>query len=143
MSLFSSQKKLSKGVLNLFLTIIGTFLTPPIAFAILFVYKDPSLMASGVLAGLCLIAGLSAYFAKESMSINGFGSKYYGKKVTDNGYIATKWLTILFIPILPVRSYEIYSSTLKYNMFLGIQNQESYSMQMQPLKWLYWPQVIK
>jgi len=42
-------------------------------------------------------------------SVNGIGTKYYGHadRQPDNSYIATLWIVLLFIPLIPLRSYRL------------------------------------
>lgn len=42
-------------------------------------------------------------------SANGFGTTYYGHADAhqDGSYVATKWLVLLFIPIIPLGSYRL------------------------------------
>ena len=58
------------------------------------------------------IDNLSAY------TINGTGITFYGKKDPDpsNGsYIATKWITFFWLPILPLATYRISNFRVRYN----------------------------
>jgi hypothetical protein len=42
-------------------------------------------------------------------SINGCGTRYYGKqdKRQDGSYITTEWITFFFIPLIPLRSLRV------------------------------------
>ncbi|MDR1792608.1 MAG: hypothetical protein LBR36_04100 [Bacteroidales bacterium] len=44
-------------------------------------------------------------------SFNGFGTTLYGHadKRSDGSYVATKWIIIFFVPIIPLGSYRIFS----------------------------------
>lgn len=51
------------------------------------------------------------------LSINGFGTTLYGKRdvhPTDNSYIATKWIILLFVPIIPLGSYRVVKVKQKF-----------------------------
>jgi hypothetical protein len=83
-----------------------------------------------------LVLGASWFFAGMSnnmFTVNGSGTKLYGKTPSQNGYIATKWICLFYFPILPVDSYEV----------LAEQNaglQSSYAMNR--LDEIYWPQIL-
>jgi hypothetical protein len=54
---------------------------------------------------ICLmVAWVLAYFQKDIFTLRFIGTRFYGREQTSQGYITTKWLTVMF-PILPVRSY--------------------------------------
>lgn len=42
-------------------------------------------------------------------SINGIGTKYYGKRdlLEDGSYITTVWVIFIFIPIIPLGSFRV------------------------------------
>lgn len=44
-------------------------------------------------------------------TLNGFGTKLYGKSAIDpdGSYIATKWIVVLFFPIIPLGSYRVWT----------------------------------
>ena len=51
------------------------------------------------------------------ISFNGIGTKLYGKRdfnQADQSYIATKWLIILFLPIIPIASYRVIKTQQKF-----------------------------
>lgn len=53
---------------------------------------------------------VSWFLAKKSgnmETINGMGTELLGRDKSSKGYIATKWLVVLFLPLIPIRSYEI------------------------------------
>ncbi|MDR2407559.1 MAG: hypothetical protein LBE13_05555, partial [Bacteroidales bacterium] len=43
--------------------------------------------------------------------INGIGTRLYGHadEQSDGTYTATKWVVFIFIPIIPLRSYRVFS----------------------------------
>jgi hypothetical protein len=56
------------------------------------------------------IAWLIARFQREMWQFNGFGTKMYTSDPdTAHARVGTKWLVALFVPILPVRSYEVFA----------------------------------
>jgi hypothetical protein len=65
--------------------------------------------------------------------INGCGTRLVGKKASANGHIATKWLVVFYLPILPVQSYEVFAETAHAGG-------KQYSMQ--PLEAMDWDQVL-
>jgi hypothetical protein len=48
-------------------------------------------------------------------TINGFGTKIYGKidVAPDGSYTATEWAVFMYLPISPIQSYRIYKVTDK------------------------------
>lgn len=54
---------------------------------------------------VCLFAAwMIAFLQKDVFDFHYVGTRFYGHKQTDQGYITTKWLVFLF-PLLPIRSY--------------------------------------
>jgi hypothetical protein len=79
----------------------------------------------------CLgFAWVLAYKSKNLGTINGVGTRLIGNQKTPNGYIATKWLVFMFLPMLPVKSYEIISE--QQGIANGFQSRTYYSMQALP-----------
>lgn len=66
----------------------------------------------------------------------------YGHHKTINGYIATKWVVWAFIPLIPVRAYEIIGEGEQEEFTSG--SYKSYSRQITYLNYpnFFWPQVI-
>lgn len=66
-------------------------------------------------------------------SWNGSGTRYYGKRDREpNGsYITTEWVTIIYIPIFPIRSLKIRPTGEQLNVVL-IRSQQ-YRVQKVPL----------
>jgi hypothetical protein len=54
-----------------------------------------------------ILSWFLARFDKYAVTFEGFGTKMFGNKITSKGYIATKWIVAMNIPMLPVRSYEL------------------------------------
>jgi hypothetical protein len=45
-------------------------------------------------------------------TINGIGTRYYGRRAAGHGtYIATKWIVLFYLPLIPLRSYRIFGET--------------------------------
>jgi hypothetical protein len=56
---------------------------------------------------ICLLAAwVIAFLQKDVFNFNYVGTRFYGRRQTDQGYITTKWLVFGF-PLLPIRSYII------------------------------------
>jgi hypothetical protein len=97
------------AILFLPITAIYTFFFDACAIA----YNKPPdwdiSIQTNVLAILICFA-VSWFLAKKSEkmeTINGMGTKLLGKDESSKGYIATKWLIVLFLPLIPIKSYEI------------------------------------
>lgn len=79
-------------------------------------------------------------------SIWGTGTKLYGssnKNPRDGSYVATKWVTIAFIPIIPLGSYRVLrlDDKQKFTIFPpGIESRTEFRMIETELNW---PQIIK
>jgi hypothetical protein len=97
---------------------------------------QPSLLQSLVILPVCIaVSWLLARRQKDLYTINGVGTKLHGQSPMPNsrGYIATKWLVIMFLPILPVRSYQVCGE------HSDAANKKYYDME--PLDHLHWEQV--
>ena len=68
-------------------------------------------------------------------SVNGFGTKYYGHRESaeDGSYITTLWITALFVPIVPLRSYRVLPVGKGTN--LVIHQRQNYRVLRVPLCW--------
>jgi hypothetical protein len=93
--------------------------------------------------GLILIclgsAWILGYFQKDAFTYHTMGTKFYGRWQTDQGYIATKWITVGF-PLLPIRSY-IISYNIKEISNPEIELQRN---AMQPFKgYFQFPQMLR
>ncbi len=77
-----------------------------------------------------MLSWLLAHVQKTPLMLDGIGTKFFGRSrsVGTQRYVSTKWLVFLFIPIIPVRSYEI--------------NEDS-SDEREPLEKLNWAQVTE
>jgi hypothetical protein len=97
----------------------------------------PNLNILSILA--CLgFAWVLAYKSRNLGTIDGVGTRLIGDQKTPNGYIATKWLVFMWLPMLPVMSYEIFR--VQEGVSNGPQDKTYYSMQ--PLPQLAKDQVI-
>jgi hypothetical protein len=84
-----------------------------------------------LIIGVCwFLAG----YSKGMFTVNGSGTKLFGHTPSQNGYIATKWICLMFLPILPVTSYEILD---EQNMGMRA------GYMMNQLDDLYWPQIFR
>ena len=82
-----------------------------------------------------LTSWLLAYVQKKPLIVEGAGTKFFGHSPSPDlrGYISTKWLVFVLIPIIPVRSYQIIEE------YPGGQHNER--LVMKPLEKLDWAQV--
>jgi thiol-disulfide isomerase/thioredoxin len=71
-------------------------------------------------------------------TIVGFGTKLYGKKDTAEGKIKTKWITLFYVPVFPLKSYLVYFEQVLRGSVTGSTTQ----YQLRELPKLYKPQVI-
>lgn len=65
-------------------------------------------------------------------SINGTGTTLYGKTDTnpnDKSYIATEWLIVLFLPIVPIASYRVWKEKTTLSASLGAGFKTDYRME--------------
>jgi hypothetical protein len=61
-----------------------------------------------ILIGTVTIAWFSARFQEDIWTYNGFGTTMYvSNNELDRTRIGTKWLVVLLVPILPVRSFQV------------------------------------
>lgn len=68
-------------------------------------------------------------------TLNGFGTKFYGKRdqAVDGSYITTKWLTALYVPVIPLGSYRVKPVGQGTNW--GIHRSQNYQVQTVPFCW--------
>lgn len=86
-----------------------------------------------------LLAWCLGYLQKENFAFRQVGTRFYGHEQTDQGYIATKWLTFGF-PLVPIRSYVVIYPIKEFSN-LDFQFQRNV---MQPTEsYFHLPQVIK
>ncbi|HEX2998407.1 MAG TPA: hypothetical protein VHP14_26515 [Anaerolineales bacterium] len=95
-----------------------------------------SLLRSFLAVPVCVaFSWLLARVQKNAFALDAIGTELHGNipSPKGSGYIATKWLVFMFLPILPVRSYQIdgeYSKSFHPN-----------SASMHPLPELHWTQI--
>lgn len=93
--------------------------------------QEPDMRIS-LFANVLIIAiglGISWLWATKSENmgtINGMGTKLVGNTKSPKGYIATKWLVLLFLPILPIKSYEVFAE--QQGISSGVNQRIYYSM---------------
>jgi hypothetical protein len=68
-------------------------------------------------------------------SFNGFGTTYYGKRhaAGDGSYVTTLWITALYVPLLPLRSYRVLPVGEGTN--LVVHRSQNYRVVRVPLCW--------
>ncbi|MEM9695732.1 MAG: hypothetical protein AAGA56_24530 [Myxococcota bacterium] len=82
-----------------------------LAFAVeLISAKDGAIiMPLPLFAGITLVVmAASRWLAlrqPEMGSVNGLGTTLYGRRRTDEGFVATEWVVALAVPLVPLRSY--------------------------------------
>ena len=87
---------------------------------------------------ICLLASwVIASMQKNAFAFNFVGTRFYGRKQTDQGYITTKWLVFGF-PLLPIRSY-IFEHRIREISHLEIQRYPMRSVE----GFFYMPQVLR
>ncbi len=101
-------------------------------------FISPSVDPVVILA--CLLAAwLLAFPQKNIFAFKYVGTRFYGRSQTDQGYITTKWLVVLF-PILPIRSYIVYGQISK-NFRPDIESQQDPARSKEG--YFYLPQVFR
>jgi hypothetical protein len=98
--------------------------------------NQPSLLLILLLIPACL--ALSWFLARlqdQPFTANGIGTSLVGRLPApgSRGYISTKWLVVVFLPLIPVRSYRVIDEQTDR------QHQTRYLME--PLERLHWEQV--
>ena len=96
----------------------------------------PPLLINFLLIPACIVLSwLLARIQKTPFTIDGVGTRFFGRSPSSDshGYISTKWLAIIMVPILPVRSYEIIEENLD-----GLQKMPYL---INPLEKLNWAQI--
>jgi hypothetical protein len=83
--------------------------------------------------GVLILCWILAGRTSSMYTINGSGTKLFGKTPSPNGHISTKWISMLFFPVLPVDSYEVVA---EQQVGMGAQ------YLMNRLDDFYWPQVV-
>ena len=67
-------------------------------------------------------------------TFNGVGTTLYGKRdpAPDGSYVATKWVVLVFVPIIPLASYRVWEGETT-DRFLG--SSTEYRLERLPLQW--------
>jgi hypothetical protein len=68
-------------------------------------------------------------------SFNGCGTRFYGERerAEDGSYITTEWITFVYLPLLPIRSYRVLPVGKGTNIV--IHQSQSYQTRRVPLCW--------
>jgi hypothetical protein len=78
------------------LTIIHLYAAVP-----LYIVVPAGTLLWGIVIAVCR-------YKKGTGCLNGVGTRLYGKRTTVNGYISTKWIVFMYIPLFPVAAYEVF-----------------------------------
>ncbi|NUQ72833.1 MAG: hypothetical protein HUU21_04680 [Polyangiaceae bacterium] len=97
-------------------------------------------VAIAVLGAVLLVAWLLAWRSDEISSVNGMGTELYGRRMTPEGRVGTQWLTLVSVPLLPIRSYVILEENEEKSNWVGSIRTKKY--RLRPLGRMYWPQVV-
>jgi hypothetical protein len=96
-----------------------------------------------IFAGAALL--VAVWFAARAQggawSLNGFGTSYYGQIDSPQGSIHTKWLSVFFVPTVPVRSYYLFE--ISDVETTHDEHKATYKQARLPGFGLYWPSVEK
>ncbi len=97
--------------------------------------KEPDMKISLFVNVLIIILGLaiSWFWATKFENIgtlNGIGTKLVGSEKSLKGYVATKWLVLLFLPIIPIKSYEVFDE--QPGISAGLNQRTYYSLHPLP-----------
>ncbi len=96
--------------------------------------NSPSVFLIPLIILTCLaISWFLARAQEKPLTVDGIGTKFYGQRSSFGGYISTKWLVVVFLPILPVKSY------LVTEEFPG--GPHNTNISMKPLEGLDWAQI--
>jgi hypothetical protein len=70
-------------------------------------------------------------------TINGCGTRYYGKReqAADGSYIATEWITFIYVPLIPIRSYRVLPVGQGKNII--VHSSQRYQTMRAPLCWAH------
>jgi hypothetical protein len=71
-------------------------------------------------------------------SLNGCGTRFYGQRDhgADGSYVTTEWITLVFVPLIPIRSFRVLPVGKGTNYV--IHSSQNYQTMRVPL---HWPQV--
>ena len=67
-------------------------------------------------------------------TLNGTGTRLYGQRdeAPDGSYTATKWVVLLFLPLLPLGSYRVLAES---SSGMEVYRNSTYSLVALPLNW--------
>jgi len=82
-----------------------------------------------IIIGLA-ISWFLATKSENMRTINGIGTKLVGNEKSLKGFIATKWLVVLFLPIIPIKSYEVFEE--QQGIRIGLHQRVYYSLHPLP-----------
>jgi hypothetical protein len=107
-------------------------------------YADGFMLGTTVLLiSIAIAAGTwrLARHQRGAFAQNGFGTKFYQSEHRELGLVATKWLTFLGVPLLPIQSFRVWEIKERKLAPLGY----SQSMNLEPLaeSGFYWKHVAK
>jgi len=70
-------------------------------------------------------------------TLNGTGTKYYGKREVDIGgtYVTTKWLVIFWVPVLPLSSWRVYLLDEERISLANRRVEQTFEANPVPLSW--------
>jgi len=71
-------------------------------------------------------------------TLNGIGTMYYGsrEKGRDGSYVTTEWVTLWWIPLLPIRSFRVLEQGSSSHWFvIASHSSSSYLARRVPLNW--------
>ena len=70
-------------------------------------------------------------------SLNGTGTMYYGKRDVDIGgtYVTTKWVTIFWLPVLPLSSWRVFPLTDERVALANHRIEQAFEASAAPLNW--------
>jgi hypothetical protein len=68
-------------------------------------------------------------------TLNGIGTKYYGKRdlESDNSFITTEWIVLVYVPIIPIGSFRVQPTGESKNIIFFSSTQ--YWVQRVPFNW--------
>ncbi|SRR6266851_833954 len=68
-------------------------------------------------------------------TFNGCGTHYYGKqdKANDGSYVTTEWITLVYVPLIPLRSFRVLPVGKGTNWV--VHSSQSYQAMRVPLRW--------
>ncbi len=88
-----------------------------------------------LIPALLALSWFLARFQQTPFTVDGVGTRFFGQSPSadSSGYISTKWLVVVLLPLIPVRSHLIVEEDVPG------QRQAGYSMR--PLEKLHWEQI--